>query len=65
MRKYSIPDMTCGHCKKVIEEAIHQLDAGAKIEVDLDAHVIEVATQASTENLLGAIKEAGYEAKPL
>ncbi len=65
MQKYSVPDMTCGHCKKAIEEAIHQLDDGARIEVDLDAHVIEVATQASTENLLGALKEAGYEAKPL
>ncbi len=65
MQKFSVPDMTCGHCKKTIEEAINKLDGNAKIEVDLDAHVIEVATEAGTDKLLSTLKDVGYEATPL
>ena len=65
MQKFSVPKMTCGHCKKTIEDALLQLDSGARIEVDLEAHVIEVATEASSDQVLNTLEKAGYEASLL
>jgi len=63
MTKFSIPDMTCGHCKKTVEEAIHRVDATAKVEVDLDKHVASVASAIGAEQLVGALEQAGYPAQ--
>ncbi len=65
MSRYSIPDMTCGHCQKTVETALHGLDAKARIEVDLENHEIELLSQAKPDLIIAALKEAGYEASPL
>lgn len=66
MTKFSVPDMTCGHCKATVEKAIWGLDAGAGIEVDLEQHVLAVnSTTAGEQPILSALKEAGYEATVL
>jgi copper chaperone len=65
MTKFSVPDMTCGHCKKAIEEALHKLDAGAQIEIDLDNHIVALTSAAAPDSAIAAIKEAGYTASPL
>ncbi|NOX40402.1 MAG: heavy-metal-associated domain-containing protein [Alphaproteobacteria bacterium] len=62
MQKFSVPDMTCGHCKKTIEAAIVGLDSAAKIEADLDQHVLAVTSTIDTEKMIGTLKEAGYPA---
>jgi copper chaperone len=62
MTKFHVPDMTCGHCKKAVEEALHGIDAAAGIEVDLDKHEISLTSSASIEQALAALKGAGYEA---
>jgi len=62
MQKFSVPDMTCGHCTKTIEAAITGLDSAAKIETDLDQHVIAVTSSIDTEKMIGTLKEAGYPA---
>jgi len=63
MTKLSIPDMTCGHCKKTVEETIHRLDAGANIEVDLENHEASVASAIGADQLIGALEQAGYPAQ--
>lgn len=64
MPSFNIPDMTCGHCKETVENAILELDSSAKITVDLDTHNMDVDTKAASGAIVGALKTAGYEATP-
>lgn len=61
--KLSIPDMTCGHCKAVVERTIIDLDSNADVVVDIAAHTAEIATTAAPEAILTALKAEGYPAE--
>ncbi len=63
--KLSIPDMSCGHCKAVVERTIIDLDSNADVIVDLGAKTAEVKTTAAPEAILTALKAEGYPAKIL
>jgi len=58
----SIPDMSCGHCKATVEGAVTGLDAGAKVDIDLDAKTATVATRATPEQLIAALADVGFPA---
>ncbi|MFQ5438753.1 MAG: heavy-metal-associated domain-containing protein [Paracoccaceae bacterium] len=62
MATFSIPEMTCGHCKKTVEEAISKLDFAATIDIDLDKRTAAISTSAGTEAIIATLKDAGYEA---
>lgn len=61
--KLSIPDMSCGHCKAMVEKTIHGVDAKAAVEVDLTDHTARVQTVAAVDDLLAALKSEGYPAE--
>ena len=61
--KFSIPDMTCGHCKAVVERTIIDLDSNASVVVNLGAHTAEVKTTVPAEAIIGALKPEGYSAE--
>jgi copper chaperone len=60
--KLSIPDMSCGHCKAVVEKAINGQDPAAKIRVDLETHEVEVDTKVAPAPIIAALSEEGYPA---
>jgi len=61
MQAFRVDDMTCGHCVIPITKAVHVVDAGAKVEIDLARHLVMVnSTQADAQELSAAIAEAGY-----
>lgn len=62
MTKFSVPEMSCGHCTSAIEKEISNNDSTAKFSFDLDDRTVEVTSSLDTNALLAAIKEAGYEA---
>ncbi len=64
MTKFSVPEMSCGHCKATIEKAITEIDSGAKLEFDLDARQVDIEAKVDTTAILAALKDAGYEASP-
>jgi copper chaperone len=64
MTKFTVPDMSCGHCKKAIEGAIHGLDANARITVDLEARTVEVSGAPGDDAILAALQSEGYPASP-
>lgn len=64
MKSYSIPDMSCGHCKAAIEKAVTTADAGAYIEFDLENRTAQFDTVLDEAALLAALKDAGYDAQP-
>lgn len=61
--KLSIPDMTCGHCKAVVERTIIDLDSGADVVVDLQRHTADVKTTAAAEAIISALTSEGYPAE--
>lgn len=63
--KLSIPDMSCGHCKAVVERTIIELDSGADVIVDLGSRTVEVTTTAAPQALVQALEAQGYPAKIL
>lgn len=65
MTKFSVPQMSCGHCKSSIEKAVASVDADAVVEVDLTNREVSVQSSSNTEMLIEAMKSAGYEAHDL
>jgi copper chaperone len=63
--KISIPDMSCAHCKAVIERTVRATDNAAVISVDLVARCAEIETTASIGELLASLKSEGYPATRL
>lgn len=60
-RTFSVPDISCGHCKSAIEGEVGALDDVATVTVDIGARTVTVDGSASDEAIQTAISEAGYE----
>lgn len=58
--EFNVPDMSCGHCVGVITKTVQQLDADAKISVDLPAKKVSVETTQERQTVADALAEAGY-----
>lgn len=56
----NIPDMTCGHCRSVICEAVFNLDEDAELSFDMTAKTVDIQSKASISNLESAIALTGY-----
>jgi len=61
MIAFEVNDMTCGHCVSTITKALKAVDPGARVQIDLATHRVQVEpTEADEVDLSDAIKEAGY-----
>ncbi|MBW3659995.1 MAG: copper ion binding protein [Actinobacteria bacterium] len=60
-RTYSVPEISCGHCKASIEGEVGKLDDVSSVNVDIDRKTVTVEGDASDEAIKAAIDEAGYE----
>ncbi len=63
--KFSVPDMSCGHCTAAIEKSIIAVDSGAKVRCDLSDHSVEVSSTLPQDAIGSAIREAGYQPTPI
>jgi copper chaperone CopZ len=60
---YSVPDMSCGHCRMAITAEVETVPGVATIDVDLDTKCVTVSGPSLDDAaLIAAIEEAGYEA---
>jgi len=55
---FTVPDMTCGHCKAAVETAI--ADAGGRATVDLAQKTVTVEGL-DPDRAAQAIRDTGYE----
>lgn len=61
--RYTVPGMSCGHCRVAITEEVEQVAGVSAVEVDLDSKVVTVRGEGPVDDtaVRAAIGEAGYE----
>ena len=62
MTKLNVPEMSCGHCKAAIEKAVADVDADARVSVDLENRTVSIESSIADAALIDALKAGGYEA---
>lgn len=60
-RTYSVPTISCGHCKAAIEGEVGKVAGVATVEVDVATKTVHVEGDATDEAVRAAIDEAGYD----
>ena len=60
---YSVPGISCGHCRAAITAEVSAVPGVATVEVDLDTKLVAInGENLDDAALVEAIDEAGYEA---
>ena len=62
MTRFSVPDMSCGHCTAAIEKSLKAADAGAVVVCDLSTRHVDVDSTLPEAGLIEAFRTAGYDA---
>jgi copper chaperone CopZ len=57
---YSVPDISCDHCKRAIEGEVSTVADVTSVDVDIDAKTV-VVTGGDDAAVRAAIDEAGYD----
>jgi copper chaperone len=59
---YSVPGVSCGHCRAAITAEVEKLAGVSDVDVDLDTKTVTVAGAALDDAAIrAAIDEAGYD----
>jgi len=59
---YTVPGMSCGHCRAAITAEVEKVSGVRSVDVDLDAKRVTVAgAQLDDAAVRDAIDEAGYD----
>jgi copper chaperone len=62
-KTFNVPDMSCGHCKAAVEDGLNRLSGVEYSDADVGTGTVAVRydeATVTTEELEGAIEEAGY-----
>jgi copper chaperone CopZ len=59
-RTYSVPGISCDHCKRAIEAEVSTVADVESVEVDVAAKLVSV-TGGDDSGIRAAIDEAGYD----
>jgi copper chaperone len=60
MHRFTLPDMSCGHCVASISEALKAADSQARVEINREARTADVESNLPRETLVAVLIEAGY-----
>jgi copper chaperone len=63
MQVFNVEGMSCGHCVKAITQAVQARDPAASVRIDLAAKEVGVESALTTDQVIAAISEEGYDAK--
>ena len=58
--RYSVPDVSCEHCRAAIVDQVSGVENVDAVEVDLDAKMVTVSGAVDDTTVITAIREAGY-----
>lgn len=57
---YSVPEISCGHCKSTIEAAVAEVADVTGVDVDIEAKTVAVEG-GEPGAVIAAIEDAGYD----
>ncbi|MBU8908731.1 copper chaperone CopZ [Desertibacillus haloalkaliphilus] len=60
----NVKGMTCGHCKKAVEGALHELNGVTSVEIDLSSGKVEVTydeAKVTVKEMNEAVEDQGYD----
>lgn len=60
MYELQVEGMSCGHCVSAVTKSIQEVDAAAKVDVDLAQQKVRVDSTAKLDEIKSAVNEAGY-----
>ena len=63
MIELTLPTMTCDHCVRTVTAAVRRVDAGAQLDVDLDAQRVRIESTLPRERFAEALADEGYPPK--
>ncbi len=58
--KYSVPTISCDHCKQTIEKALSSVPGIESVTVDVDSQTVEVIGDLTGDAVADALSKAGY-----
>ena len=60
--KFTVPEISCGHCKETIESAINSLENVEAVNVDIDQKSVEIKSSSDLDLSLvsNMLDEQGY-----
>ena len=58
---FTVQGMTCGHCERVVTNAVQALDAQAKVQIDRAQGKVVVESSQPAEKIAAAIAAEGYQ----
>jgi copper chaperone len=61
VRRYSVPTISCDHCKAAIESEVGALPGVDEVDVDVAARTVRVAGTVSDDAVRAAIDDAGHD----
>ena len=61
VRSYSVPGISCAHCKTAIEAEVAKVAGVDHVSVDVETKTVSVQGEATDADVRAAIDEAGYE----
>jgi copper chaperone len=61
---YTVPGMSCGHCKAAVTAEVSAVAGVESVDVDLETKLVRISGESLDDAALrAAIDEAGYEAE--
>nr|WP_315595506.1 heavy-metal-associated domain-containing protein [uncultured Cupriavidus sp.] len=58
--QFHLDNMTCGGCARTVTKAIKMIDPDANVVTDPPVRLVQVQTSASQEQIVTALREAGF-----
>ena len=62
MIELTLPDISCGHCVKVVTDAVKRVDPQARVDVELLTRKVRIDSRADPQALRRALADEGYPA---
>lgn len=62
MPSFTVPDMSCDHCKATIEKALAEVPGAGPVHVDLVSQQVTTEGAAEAGTIVAALEKVGYSA---
>jgi len=59
--QFKVPDMSCQHCQRTIEQALNRHPATQSVKVSLGDKTVQVESHATRQELVELIAASGYQ----